>query len=255
MKGDVLAQALFLGRLAFMLSIRGDFDDAWNCTEQALGMTPGPEVSQAWSLAMDAKSLILLWGNQPDRGKALEVREEALATHRAVNDVYWITTDLLVVGQIATEMKDYPRADQCLKEALCHARAIGFKKGEGQILGQLGILHIERGDSDLSETDKYLNEALSIAADWKDKRAQTLATWYLSKLESQRRNTRIALKYANEAREMALRLGMKRETRRIGEDLAKLQEQIKNASFIGHWRPSRLKQPWSTSREKECKAK
>jgi len=224
---DQPAEALFLGRLAFILAYRGDCAAAWNAAEQALEASQDLGVCEARSLAWDTMSLVLQWSSQPDMDKAWSVREQALAAHQTSKDRYWVTIDHLVLGKTAIGAMKYAVAEEHLGNALQNARQIDYRKAQGQILSELGRLYVLTDRTEAA--GEYLSEALTIALEWRDLRVQALTKWYQSQLEVKKGQRRVSVGLAKEALDIALRLGMKREIPMMNNYLETLEEKSR------HW--------------------
>jgi len=226
-KKDKSAEALFLGRLAFILIYRGEYATAWSAAEQALAVSQNPGICEAKSLAWETMSLVHLWSDQVDVTKAREVREQALAMHQAAGDEYWTTIDHMVLGTIAVEGAEYTVAEEHLKSALQHAQQIDYQQARGQILSVLGYLYVLTGRTEAARG--FLSEGLTIASQWQDLRVQALTVWQQSQLELKAGNRSTALRLARQAYDIALRLGMKREIPLIGNYVRVLEEKDR------HW--------------------
>jgi tetratricopeptide (TPR) repeat protein len=224
LKQDKAAEGLFLGRLAFILAYRGDFQAAWSIAEKAI-LASEEVYCEARSLAWDTMSLVLLWSDDPsipkDVEKARAVREHALAVHLAAQDEYWITIDHLVLGKIAIGAKDFEAGRQHFENAVQCAESIDYQKARGQALSELGYLYVLTGQSDLAEG--YLAQAMAIASEWRDLRVQALTQWYQAKLQVVLGNRHKAQNLLIQARDIGMRLGMKREVEGMDGDMKELR--------------------------------
>ncbi|MGC1121116.1 MAG: tetratricopeptide repeat protein, partial [Candidatus Methanofastidiosia archaeon] len=100
------------------------------------------------------------YSDKGDLDQALNYLKEALEIHRQIGYKQGEANQLGNIGLIYSDKGDLDQALNYLKEALEIHRQIGYKQGEASDLGNIGLIYSDKGD--LDQALNYLKEALEI---------------------------------------------------------------------------------------------
>ena len=127
-----------------------------------------------------------------------------------------------LLGTLAKERKDYPKAEELFLQALQMRRDAGTDKGVAIMLTDLGELAHERGDYDTAE--KYYQDGLKWAQDNGDKPRQASRMTNLGELALDRARLPEARSWFEQGFVLTQEVGRQDEIARIKKGLARLYE-------------------------------
>lgn len=148
-----------------------------------------------------------LW-RQAENSAARVESERALALAREGNLAVIEARTLLILGNIAFGISDYPEARRRYEEALTLRRRIGDRQGEAITLNNLGSLALRQGD--LSSSADYSKQSLEVAREIGDRRTEGIALSNLGNLSETQGDEAGAQGYYEQALKLSRATGDRR---------------------------------------------
>ncbi|MDD1762477.1 MAG: tetratricopeptide repeat protein, partial [Methanothrix sp.] len=105
-----------------------------------------------------------------DYPQAIQLFSQSLEISRNVGDRKGMADSLAGSGRVNFFLADYPKAIDCFEQALAIAREIGDRRGEGNALGNLGNAYADLGDA--RKAIEYYEQTLAIDREIGDRRGE-----------------------------------------------------------------------------------
>jgi predicted ATPase/DNA-binding CsgD family transcriptional regulator len=185
--------------------IRGHFHEGRRYLSAALDSPGAQDRTEARAKALHAEShLAFLQGDYP---LVEENLEESLSIYRELgNDgSHGTATALITLGDMYTEVGEYEKAAELMKEGLEIMRELDDKKGIGRALWQLGACLVRPGDYE--QARQYFEEGLPILREIGDHSNTTIAISGMAELAIRRGDLDRALILEKESLAMRREIG------------------------------------------------
>jgi predicted ATPase/class 3 adenylate cyclase len=185
--GDEAGTAGALLDLGLIRELEGDYTGAEPALQESLGLFRrlGDDLGEAHALHY----LGLLAVVTASLAEAIEWFEESLRLWHAMGNRQMIATDFANLGEAHHLSGSLDEAERLYREALALFEALGDPRGQGFVLGQVGLLALDRGDS--KKARELLRESLRLlwCAGLRGSAAAALealaeATWRLGEVDA-----------------------------------------------------------------------